>query len=229
MVGLVAGVTKIRNAAVRKAAVETGERSSSREQLLSAASALMIERETVDISLSDLAKRSGLNSALVKYYFGNKQGLLLALVEHVLGAGLGQMEGLLEMDLDPIEKLKLHVKGIITVYYRHPYINRLLHYLFADPEAGRKVGEMISKPLARTQRKLVEQGIATGVFKDIDPTSLYFIILGACEHLFFGQQILRIAFGVEKIDEDLRRSYTNTLLDLLLNGILVKPAALVAD
>jgi TetR/AcrR family transcriptional regulator len=206
------------------ASTQKVEKASSRDQLLIAASALMIERGAIDISLSELAKRSGLNSALVKYYFGDKQGLLLALVEYVLGTAIGQMEELLTMDLSPVEKLKMHVKGIITVYFRYPYINRLIHYMFEDPEAGQKVGETISRPLASVQRKLVEQGIEAGLFKPIDPMLFYFIVLGACDHLFFGQLVLRTVFGIEKVDDELRRSYTNTLLDLVLTGMLASPA-----
>ena len=41
----------------------------------------MREGDTVDVSLSELSKQSGLNSALVKYYFGNKAGLLKALLD----------------------------------------------------------------------------------------------------------------------------------------------------
>lgn len=204
----------------KKAAKATMERRSSREELLHAASSLMIQRGAIEISLSDIAKHSGLNSALVKYYFGTKQGMMLALVEDVLGRGLQQLEGLLHMDLDPVEKLKLHVKGIINVYFRYPFINRLIHNLFEDPVAAQTVAERISKPLAETQRKLIEEGIAAGLFKDVDPTLLYFIVLGACDHLFFGQHMLRTAFGIDAIDDDLRRRYTNTFLDLMLNGIL---------
>ncbi len=46
-------------------------------KLLVAAGDLMIERNSTDISLSDIAEKSGVNSALVKYHFGNKDGLLL--------------------------------------------------------------------------------------------------------------------------------------------------------
>jgi TetR/AcrR family transcriptional regulator len=205
----------------RSAPVTPGERGSSRDLLLSAAAELMIERGSIEISLSDIARHSQLNSALVKYYFGTKQGMMLALVEDVLGRGLRQLEGLLDMPLDPIEKLKLHVKGIITVYFRYPFINRLIHDLFGDPISAQTVAETISKPLAETQRKLIEEGIAAGVFKPVEPMLLYFIVLGACDHLFFGQQMLRVAFGVEKVDDNLRRAYTNTLLELMLNGILI--------
>lgn len=73
---------------------DAGEKASSRADLLKAASSLMIERGSVDISLSEIAERARLNSALVKYYFGNKNGLILALIEDVLGGALKKMAGL---------------------------------------------------------------------------------------------------------------------------------------
>ena len=57
-----------------------GGRNATAEKLLVAASELMIERSSIEISLSDIAQKSGVNAALVKYHFGNKDGLLLALL-----------------------------------------------------------------------------------------------------------------------------------------------------
>ncbi len=183
---------------------------------------MMIERGSIEVSLSEIAQRSQLNSALVKYYFGSKNGMMMAVLEDVLGRALEQMAGLLSMQLNPVDKLKLHIKGIITIYFRYPFINRLIHALFQEPELAKQVAERINKPLANTQKQLLEQGVRDGVFRPIDPMLFYFIVLGACDHLFFGQQILLHAFGVQRIDDELRRSYTNTLLDLILGGILVK-------
>ncbi len=203
----------------------TTEKLTSRSQLLEAACSLMIERGSIEVSLSDIAQRSQLNSALVKYYFGSKNGMMMAVLEDVLGRALGQMAGLLSMPLNPVDKLKLHIKGVITIYFRYPFINRLIHAMFQEPELAKQVAETISKPLANTQRQLLEQGVKDGVFMPIDPMMFYFIVLGACDHLFFGQQVLRHAFGVPQIDDELRRSYTNTLLDMILGGILVKAAS----
>ena len=180
----------------------------------------MVARGTIDISLSDIAQHAGLNSALVKYYFGTKQGMMIALVEDVVGRGIDQLEGLMTMPIGPVEKLKIHVKGMINVYFHHPYINRLMHDLFQDPVAGPAISEKISKPLALVQRRLLEEGSAAGVFRPIDPMHFYFIIVGACDHLFFGGHLLRVAFDVDSIDDDLRRDYTQTLLDMILGGIL---------
>lgn len=49
-------------------------------KLLVAAGDLMIERNSTEVSLSEIAQKSGVNAALVKYHFGNKDGLLLALL-----------------------------------------------------------------------------------------------------------------------------------------------------
>lgn len=200
------------------------EKTSSRTILLRAAADLMIERGTIEVSLNEIAQRSQLNSALVKYYFGSKNGLMLALVEDVLGAGLEQLKGLVEMDLPVVEKLKLHIKGIINVYFRYPFVNRLIHAMLMEEELAIKVSETISKPLADTQRALLQEGMDNGQFKRVDPMMFYFIVLGACDQLFFGQHVLSHAFGIDRIDEELKRGYTNALLDMVLAGILTDAA-----
>ncbi|MFX8719852.1 TetR/AcrR family transcriptional regulator, partial [Acinetobacter baumannii] len=40
-------------------------------KLLVAAGDLMIERNSTEVSLSEIAQKSGVNAALVKYHFGN--------------------------------------------------------------------------------------------------------------------------------------------------------------
>jgi len=45
---------------------------SSRGKLLVATAQLMTESGSLDVSLSQLAERAGVNSALVKYYFKSK-------------------------------------------------------------------------------------------------------------------------------------------------------------
>src|SRR3954469_21264781 len=88
-------------------------RSGTAERLLVAASELMIARNSIDVSLSDIAQQSGVNSALVKYHFGNKDGLLLALLGRDAPSELSQLDYLMAQPIEPAEKLKLHIAGII--------------------------------------------------------------------------------------------------------------------
>ncbi|MGH8175464.1 MAG: TetR family transcriptional regulator, partial [Steroidobacter sp.] len=82
---------------------------SARDRLLDTASRLMSDRHSIDVSLSEIARHSGLNSALVKYYFGGKDGLLLALVEREAAVALRNLKALLQFDLSPTEKLRRHI------------------------------------------------------------------------------------------------------------------------
>src|ERR1700740_320442 len=86
------------------------------DRLLVAASELMIERNSIDVSLSDIAQKSGINAALVKYHFGNKDGLLLALLARDAANEAANLEYLLAQSITPTEKLKLHIAGIIRAY-----------------------------------------------------------------------------------------------------------------
>ena len=97
-----------------------------REHLLDTASAIMREGDIVDISLSELSLRSGLNSALVKYYFGNKAGLLKALLDRDWEAIVRSVDALVAKDdMDPEAKLRRHISKVIDTFYAVPYLNRL--------------------------------------------------------------------------------------------------------
>ncbi|HMH70997.1 MAG TPA: TetR/AcrR family transcriptional regulator, partial [Bradyrhizobium sp.] len=69
-----------------------GGKNTTAEKLLVAASELMIERSSIEVSLSDIAQKSGVNAALVKYHFGNKDGLLLALLARDAATEVTQLE-----------------------------------------------------------------------------------------------------------------------------------------
>src|SRR5215475_14999438 len=91
-------------------------KSTTADRLLVAASELMIERSSIEVSLSDIAQKSGANAALVKYHFGNKDGLLLALLARDAATEMANLEYLLAQPITPTEKLKLHIGGIIRAY-----------------------------------------------------------------------------------------------------------------
>lgn len=194
-----------------------------RVHLLDATGALMAERGSIDISIHDIARRSGMSSALIKYHFGHKDGLLLAVLERVVGDSIVRLEKLMERNIPPQDKLRLHIEGVLHVYSRYPYVNRLMHYLLSTGEDARmQVSHRIIKPLFAAQARMLAEGHEAGVFRDVNPMNFYFQIIGACDHLFFGHYALRYAFDIEDISETLRQSYVRDLVATILNGIAVR-------
>src|SRR5690348_4342832 len=146
-------------------------RNATAEKLLVAASELMIARSSIEVSLSDIAQKSGANSALVKYHFGNKDGLLLALLARDAATEVSNLEYLLAQPISPTAKLKLHIAGIIRAYHRFPYMNRLIHYLLHEStqEAADEVSKFFVAPLLDFQRRLLDEGMKAGEFRSVDP------------------------------------------------------------
>jgi len=202
-------------------------RSATAERLLVAASELMIERSSIEISLSDIAQKSGVNAALVKYHFGNKDGLLLALLARDAAAELANLEYLLAQPLSPTAKLKLHIAGIIRAYRRFPYMNRLIHYLLDEShaEAADEVSQFFVAPLLDFHRRLLAEGVAAGEFRETDPVLFYTSLIGACDHLFFGRHAMSRAVGVGPVSEDVCRRYIVHMETLICGGILSKQDA----
>ena len=197
-------------------------RSATKNRLIAAAREIMIERNAVDFSLQDVAARSSLNSALVKYHFGNKDGLLLAILEQDAGQAVAQMRRLASLDISATAKLEAHVKGVIETYYRYPYLNRLVHLMMHErgESSAEQVARFFVTPLAAFQRNLLDAGVASGEFKRVDPIFFYHAVIGACEHLFSSRLSMARVFGAEPINDDLCRRYTAHVVDLVGRGLL---------
>src|SRR5215813_1805699 len=209
--------------------LQTGKNSTA-EKLLVAASELMIERAAIEVSLSDIAQKSGVNAALVKYHFGNKDGLLLALLARDAATEMSQLEYLLAQKITPTAKLRLHIGGIIRAYHQFPYMNRLIHYLLHESTAAAadEVSKFFVAPLLDFQRRLLAEGVKAGEFRKIDPVLFYTSLVGACDHLFFGRHAMSRAIGVGPVTEEVCRDYIKHMEALICGG-MVKPVNGAAD
>lgn len=206
-------------------------RNTTADKLLVAASELMIERASIDVSLSDIAQKSGVNAALVKYHFGNKDGLLLALLARDAATEMSQLEYLLAQPITPSAKLRLHIGGIIRAYYQFPYMNRLIHYLLheSSPRAADEVSKFFVAPLLDFHRRLLAEGIKAGEFRKIDPVLFYTSLIGACDHLFFGRHAMSRASGVGPVTDEVCRDYIKHMEALIFGGVVEEKKLRVAN
>lgn len=194
---------------------------SGREMLLEAAGELMSEVGSIDVSLHQIAKRAGVTAPLVKYHFGSKDGLLLALAQRDTAQSIKQLTELMAMNLDPATKLRVHIQGIIRTYSRFPYLNRLLEHFLDDPEAEgtQQIWSSFLLPLIEAQKQIVNAGIAAGQFREVDSKYVYFLINGACQYIFSTRITLREMIGEKKVGQELAREYAAFAAETVLRGI----------
>lgn len=190
------------------------------ERLLQAAHELLYEREGARFSVSEMCGRADANVAMVKYCFGNKEGLLLALVMRITGSFRADFEALAAADLGWREKLERHVAGIVRSYVRYPYINRLLadQLRRADEPGTRALSQSFAAPMGAFHRELLAEGRRAGEVRDIDPALFFFSVVGMCEFIFSARGWLTHGFG-RTLDDELVEQYVEHVVALVLAGV----------
>lgn len=193
-----------------------------RELLLQTASDIMREGDIVDISLSELSLRSGLNSALVKYYFGNKAGLMKALLDRDMAGIVQAVDALMAKDMPPEVRLRRHIGAVVDTYFKTPYLNRLLMRLVreSNDDEAHRIADSYLTPLSRAYDKLIEDGVRQGVFRNVDPQMFYFTTTGAADRFFASRLVLKHCYDTDTLTEELRDRYREHCIDFIMAGIL---------
>lgn len=190
--------------------------------LLDAASDLMRSLDTIDITLAQVSDIAGVNAALVRYHFGNKEGLLFAVLERDVKQSRDAMRKLIKRtDIGAKSKMELHLTGLVHAYYKIPYLNRLMQHLTrgASDERVDKIGQEFVKPIVAAQTQILSEGVDQGVFHQVDPASFYFAVICAASGLYEHRFILKEAFGIDEITKDTHQKNVHTVVRLLLRGI----------
>ena len=194
-----------------------------REALLDAASALMREQDTVEIGILEIAARADVNHGMIRYYFGSKEGMLLALLDRDVGVRIKQIDALFRLNIAPKEKMRIHLEGILDTYYQIPYLNRLIQLMVRDATTERvhHIAEELLKPIANAQHRMIQEGIAAGEFREVDAKLFYFKTIGSAGGLYANRFTLSAVFGgIAKADDALHERYKRQTVETLMAGLL---------
>ena len=127
-----------------------------------------------------IAARAGANKRMLYYYFGNKEGLFLAVLESRYAHIRRAEQGLHLADLDPREGMRRLVAFTWTYYLKHPEFLTLLNsenlHRARHLRRSRHIAAMHS-PLIAMLGGLLERGVREGRFRrGVDPVQLYISI-----------------------------------------------------
>lgn len=142
-----------------------------RDILLQTAAKLFAEHGFEAVSTRMLAKESGVNMAMIAYYFGSKEKLFEAIIESRVPQMTEILRGLLESDLEPFDKLNALVEAYIERVFSFQSFTKLIYRelsLEQRPDHSRLILDaiMINWDIAY---QIIEEGQQKGVFKkDID-------------------------------------------------------------
>lgn len=189
-----------------------------KEAILDATLDLLRHTRPGALTLKEVALQAGVDAALVRYYFGNKEGLLRETISLMLEQRQATSSALLRQDLTPKQRLHKRISAVLTQQCTDPNFHQLVvEQLFSSrEESAKRMVETIAARGLAIERAVLQGG--EGKLRAVDPRFLNICILGMCE-FFASSQPLVAAMFKKPIDEKLTQSYIDFLVDLLLNGL----------
>jgi AcrR family transcriptional regulator len=165
-----------RNAAMRKPKAPEANRA----RIIQAAMDEFASRGFKGASMDAIAARTHTTRALINYYFGSKEKVYLAVLEHVYSE-IRQAEGLLDLDhLAPVDAIRRIVEFTFNYYLDHEGFVRLV---VAENQAkGRhlkksKAMRSLNRTIIDTLGRVIERGQRDGSFRpDLDPVEIHMAI-----------------------------------------------------
>jgi AcrR family transcriptional regulator len=129
-----------------------------------------------------IAARAGANKRMLYYYFGDKDRLFLAVLEHAYAGIRSAEQALRLLDTPPVAAVARLVEFTWRYYLEHPEFLTLLNSENLHRARHLKRSKQIratNSPLIATLREVLRRGEAEGLFRrGVDPLQLYISIAG---------------------------------------------------
>lgn len=195
------------------------------ETIVDRTRALLRDVSPSKLSLREIARSLNVDPALIRYYFGDKNGLYTALIQELLKENRERHRGILESNLSPADKIRQRILVYLDSMFEHPYLHQLIIELVlygrkSSAEKFRK--EMTKQAFAEVERIAQESGA-----KLSDPTAAKFLhvaIIGMCEYFIVGRPLVEDLFSGQPHSQRLVHEYGAFLGDLVVAGLgLEKP------
>jgi TetR/AcrR family transcriptional regulator len=166
-----------------------------RTAILDAAEALFARRGFRSTTIKAIAGDAGVNTALLYYYFPDKQGLYHAVLERGFGGLIAEGQDRLAGATDPEDAVRAFVAMQAAYLGRHPNRPQLFVRELIDHGAEHAAGQLtrLAATLFRRLCEIIERGQASGVFRPaLDPRKAAISIVAQVAWF----QVARPAIGI---------------------------------
>src|SRR6056297_758287 len=184
-----------------------------RRQILAAALDLFVEHGFADVSMRQIAEKSGVTKSLIHHHFGSKEQLWEATKEQALAQYAAEQKQ--ELEQRTVADGRLLHDGVVN-YFRflqaNPQVVRLLAWTHMEGDAS--CGEMDAE-LVRLGAERIRQGQHSGLFRDdVNPTHVVTIFVMTCLQWFEARSHRAQWPGVGNDDE-----FLDDFLKIFMRGL----------
>lgn len=198
------------------------EKTDKREHILVAAEQLFANQGFDGTSVRDIAHQANVNLAMISYYFGSKEKLLQALIEHRAGYTLGILEQLnTDQTLTPMDKMDrlvdFYVEKILNNYRFHCIMTQ-------EYNSGRAtIKEQITNIKLRNLeqiRKIITDGQRKKIFRKVDIELTMASVMGTLQQATNSRSLYCALLKIDETDEEAYRKKVAQRLKVHLKQLL---------
>ena len=208
-----------------------GKPEESRAAILEAAIREFAREGVAGARTDAIAKAAKVNKALLYYYFRDKDALHDAALEQVFRERDAVLMPILHENTPPGEKLLRYVGAFFDFLAGHPHyremVQREMFMLPRRVQAQRMVKNYM-KPLFEELLKLFHDGIATGVFRPVDPMQFIPSMAAVVVHYFGTAPFIKLMTQQDPLSPERIAARRAAVLDFI-SAALFQPTALPVE
>lgn len=188
-----------------------------RPQIIAAAIKVFLRKGYRKATMPDIAREAGLSIGGVYWYFKGKDDVVLAILEDVFKSDLDDLNLLVNTETNAGERLKSFISAYVENYNEMAWLNTIGIEFYGEAAHDPVVRGFIQQYVAHYRQallQLIEQGVARGEFRAVDPVAVANALIGLEE----GLSLIKTA---DPQGVDWKQSF-QTAAELILIGLTTK-------
>ena len=195
-----------------------------REAILKAAIAEFAREGVAGARTDQIARAARVNKALLYYYFGDKESLHGAVLDHAFGSIYPRLAAILDSELPCRAKILGYAAEHFDALARNPQFCRLVHAEMG--RAGREgsphikqLADRYTSRLAAGLQRVLQEGMAAGEFRAVDPLNFALSIAALNVFYFVAAPMFRAITGQEPFTKERIAARRRAVLDQVAHAL----------
>lgn len=220
--------TPPRRAPGRPKLADSEGRDRTRDQLLDASIALFAQHGFDTVTTGQIAEAAGLTQSMVHYHFGSKSKLWEEAMRRLMRRR-GRLFRATARDLvglDPVDKLKVLIRRLVEANAENPdYVRIVVHEGTTRSPRLTWLVETYLAPGFGVFDQAVREAMDAGAIPRMPVHDVTNAITSAASLSFALHAIVEDMYGVDLADPARVRSFADTVVSILFNGLLARPVS----
>jgi TetR/AcrR family transcriptional regulator len=171
------------------------------------------------VTRAAVARHAGVDPNLIRYYFKDRDSLLLAVLEQVIEER--SLAAARETQGSAADNLRAHIRAFFAFNATYPFFHRLLVEEIATLKStrARQAFHKLNQVACGRYAELLKNGSKDKTLRKGDAALLHIAVIGMSEFYLGSRVLLEDVFGKGTTPSDYAERYGDMIADLVVDGL----------